>query len=117
MHTNQYSQRFGTRFPLEKGSSVALLAEVFVKVVEHRSASRDTLLIIFVGHREAGNEMSNAARLLAAEFGVLQVNVVHDVADRAERRVVKAGSREQHLERAAIPLMGKLGIEHIKAQF
>ena len=53
---------------------------------------------------------------VAAELGVLEVDVVHDLADGGERRVVQARPGQQHLEGAAVALVGELALVHVEPQ-
>src|SRR3712207_9121173 len=54
--------------------------------------------------------------LLPREFAVLEVDVVHDLANRPQRRVGQLGAGEQDLEGAPVALVGELGLEHIEAK-
>src|SRR3954452_2657111 len=82
-------------------SSAALLAEGLVEVVEHGAAARDPLVVLAIRRADPGNQGANAGRLLAPELLVLEVDVVHDLADGAQRRVAEAGTAQEDLERAA----------------
>src|SRR5262249_61574821 len=59
--------------------------------------------------------MSHPSRFGAPELAVLQIDVVHDLADRAQRRVLDRRIVEQHLERAAVSLMRELRVIHVEA--
>src|SRR5207247_7187684 len=54
--------------------------------------------------------------LCAAELRVLAIDVVHDLADRAQRGVAQSKPPEQRLEGAAVPFVRVLGLEHVEAQ-
>jgi hypothetical protein len=69
----------------QKRSSNALLAEVFVEVVEDRAAASEPFLVSLVRHRDAVDQSLYAAGLLPSELAVLQVYVVDDFGDRLER--------------------------------
>src|SRR3954468_15975474 len=97
-------------------SLAALLAEGLVEVIEHGAAARDPLVVLAIGRADPGNQGANAGRLLAPELLILEVDVVHDLADGAQRRVAEAGAAQQNLERAAVALMRELGFEHVEAQ-
>src|SRR4051812_20661382 len=99
-----------------KISSAALLAEGLVEVIEHGAAARDPLVVLAIGRADPGNQGANAGRLLAPELLILEVDVVHDLADGAQRRVAEAGAAQQDLERAAVALVRELGFEHVEAQ-
>src|SRR4030088_1020379 len=96
--------------------SAALLAEVFVEIVEDRAAASEPLLVSPMRHRDAGDQSLDAAGFVSSELAVLQVYVVDDFGDRLERWVGQAGVAEQHLEAAAVALMGEFGLEHVEAQ-
>ena len=49
------------------------------------------------------------------ELAVLEVDVVHDLGDRAERGSPRP-TLEQHLEGAAVALVGELGLEHVEPE-
>ncbi len=52
-----------------------------------------------------------------ANLRVLEVDVVDDLADRAAAPArSRPISREQHLESAAVAVVGELGLEHVEAQ-
>ena len=70
-----------------------------------------------MSHGDAGDQPSNAHGFLAAELAVLQVDVVNDLGDRLQCRVVETGAGKQHLETAAVALMGDFAFEHVEAQF
>src|SRR5215213_414338 len=95
-------------------SSAALLAEVLIEVVEHGAATRDPLVVLAIGRADPGNQGANAGRLLAPELCVLEVDVVHDLADGAQRRVAEAGAAQKDLERAAVALVGEFSFEHVE---
>src|SRR6185369_16057091 len=96
-------------------SSAALLAEVGIEIVEDGASGRDPRLVVRVRH-DAGDQALDAGAFLAAELAVLQIDVVDDLGDRLEGGVAKPAAREQHLEAAAIALVGELGLEHVEAQ-
>src|ERR1700730_12560400 len=96
--------------------SAALLAEVFVEIVEDRSAASEPFLVAPVRHRDASDQSLDAGGFVPSELAVLQVYVVDDFGDRLERWLGQAGVAEQHLEAAAVALMGEFGLEHVEAQ-
>src|SRR4029077_4293049 len=96
--------------------SAALLAEVFVEVVEDRAATSEPFLVSPVRHRDAGYQSLDAIGLVPSELAVLQIDVVDDFGDRLERWVGQAGVAKQYLEAAAVTLMGEFGLEHVEAQ-
>src|SRR3954467_2769420 len=60
-------------------SSAALFAEGLVEVIEHGATAHDPLLIPAVRRTNAGDQDANAGRLLAPEFCILEVDVVHNL--------------------------------------
>ena len=54
--------------------------------------------------------------LVAAELAVAQIEVVDDLADGGERRVVESHPLDEHLERAAVADVRELGLEHVEPQ-
>ena len=66
---------------------------------------------------QAVDQMGDAARLLACELAILQVDVVHDLADRNQRGVLETRATQQHFVSAAIAFMGELRFEHVEAEF
>lgn len=62
--------------------SAALLAEVFVEIVEDRAAASEPFLVPLVRHRDAVNQSLDAGGLVSSELAVLQVYVVDDFGDR-----------------------------------
>src|SRR5689334_14213171 len=66
-------------------SSAALLAEGLVEVVEHSAAARDPLRVVAIRRADPCDQDADTGRFLAPEFRVLEVDVVHDLADGAER--------------------------------
>src|SRR5262245_44137341 len=61
--------------------------------------------------------MINACSFVTIELRLLEVDVVDDLRERLERRVLEVEGAQHHLERTEIPFMGKLGVEHVEAQF
>src|SRR3954447_3889062 len=94
-----------------------LLLEIFVEVVEHLGATRDAIRVILGRHADPFDQRPDAGDLRPAEFVVLQVDVVDDFRDGAQRRVFWHAALQQHLERALVALMRELGLEHVETQF
>src|SRR3954453_915616 len=89
-----------------------LLLEIFVEVVEHLGATRDATRVILGRHADPFDQRPDAGDLRPAEFFVLQVDVVDDLRDGAQRGILQCAALEQHLERALVALVGELGLEH-----
>src|SRR4051794_1697893 len=102
--------------PRPCGSSSASPAEVGVKVLEHRAAAGEALLVVAGRGADAGDQGLDPVRLEAAKLAVLEVDVVHDLGDRPERGLAKARALEQHLEGAAVALVRELGLEHVEPE-
>src|SRR6266545_8008869 len=71
----------------DRSRLLALLPEHFIEVVEHFSAARDPLQVICRRQRDAVDQCPDADGFIAAEFVVLEIDVVDDLCDGAERRV------------------------------
>src|SRR4029453_15941691 len=80
-----------------------------------RPAAPQPLLVVALAGGDARHDDADAGRLLATVLAVLEVDVVDDLADGVERRVVQAGALQQHLEGAAVALVGVLALEHVEA--
>ena len=50
-----------------------------------------------------------------SEARVLQIEIVHELGDVAQRGVVHAEPGAEHLERAAVALMREVPLEHVEA--
>src|SRR5215218_5532410 len=78
-----------------------------------RAAAGEALPVVPGRGADAGDQGPDALGLGAGELAVLEVDVVHDLGDRAQRRLAEAQAREQHLEGAAVALVGELGLVHV----
>src|SRR5512132_1580019 len=96
--------------------ATALASEYGIESVEDRRAAGETLVVVARIRADTGDQHLDARGFLAAELAVLEVDVVDDLGDRRQRRIIETGSGQEHLEAAAVALMGKLGLEHIEAQ-
>src|SRR3954469_15824720 len=93
-----------------------LLFEIFVKVVEHLGATRDAIRVILGRNADPFDQCPDASDLRPAEFVVLQVDVVDDLRDGAQRGVFWHAVLPQHFKGAFVALVGELGFEHVEAQ-
>src|SRR6185437_1844181 len=91
-------------------------AKDLVEVVEDRGAALDALPIVAVRRGDPLDESRDPARFVPAVLAVLEVDVMNDLPDGGQRRVVQFGARQQHFERAAIALVRELAVEHVEAQ-
>src|SRR6516225_9798167 len=98
------------------GHLPSLLPEKLVEVIEHFGAALDPPRIPARGGADAVDERPDAGDLGATELVVLEVDVVDDLADRAQRGVLEAGALNQHLESALVTFMSELRLEHVEAQ-
>ena len=77
-------------------------------------------MVVVAGSAERGDHGADPVGLRMAELAVLEIDVVDDLGDPLERRVrpIQSTQRfaQQHLEGAAVALMGELGLEHVEAQ-
>ena len=74
----------------------------------------EALFVVAGRGADAGDQGPDPLGLGAGELAVLEVDVVHDLGDRAERGLAQARALEQHLEGAAVALVGELGLEHVE---
>src|SRR6266508_3307186 len=95
--------------------SSLLSLEVRIEIVERGGGAIDALGIVRMGERNAFDQSSDAVCFRPAETLFLQIDVVHDLGDRAQRAIAPADMIEKHLERAAVPLVRELGLEHVEA--
>src|SRR3954469_18947694 len=93
-----------------------LLLEIFVKVVEHLGATRDAIRVILGRYADPFDQCPDASDLRPAEFVILQVDVVDDFRDGAQRGVFWRAALQQHFECAFVALVGELGLEHVETQ-
>jgi len=93
----------------------ARLSEQRVQVVEKLRAPLQAFLIRDVGLGQAVDQGRNTAGFRPRELAVLEVDVVHDLADDGEGRIVKSALLEKDLERAPVAFVGELRLEHIEA--
>src|SRR5262245_5856823 len=87
-----------------------------VQIIKHCCATFDSLSIVLACDRESLDQTRDSVHLGPPELRILEVDVVDDLADGCERRIVEAGARQQHLEGAAVAVMGELTFEHVEAQ-
>ena len=73
------------------------------------------LRVILRRDADTFDQRPDAGHFGAAELVVLQVDVVDDLSNGAQRGVVERGALEQHLECAFVALVGEFGLEHVEA--
>src|SRR6476620_9168037 len=95
-------------------TSSLLSLVVGVEIVERCCGSFDAGFIVRVAHGDAGDEEAEARRLRTIERALLQIDVVNDFADRAQRTIVRNEARGHHLERAAVPDVRELAAHHVE---
>src|SRR5215831_11391469 len=78
-----------------------LAAEDREQIVEQPGASRQALLLLRRIGADPRDQHLQARRLLAGELAVLEIDVVDDLGDLAETRILEPAPRQQHLEAAA----------------
>src|SRR5215469_9404468 len=94
----------------------AFLPEIFVEVVEDLAATRNPFRVVLGRDADAFDQRPYAGDFGAAELAVLEIDVMDDFRDGAQRRVLQRGALHQHLERAFVALVRELGLEHVEAQ-
>jgi hypothetical protein len=67
-------------------SSIAFLAEIFVKILKHGRAAVQASAVVVRCRGDARDQRLDAGRLLPPELAVLQVNIVDDLGDGLECR-------------------------------
>src|ERR1700680_3735746 len=63
------------------------------------------------------DQRPHARSLFTRELVVLEVDVVNNLSDHAERGIIEPRAGQEDFKAAAIALMGELGVEHVEAQF
>src|SRR5215472_18532700 len=94
----------------------AFLPEIFVQVVEDLGATRNALRIVLGRNADAFDQRPDAGDFSAAELAVLEIDVMDDFRDGAQRRILQRAPLHQHLECAFVALVRELGLEHVEAQ-
>src|SRR5262249_16051802 len=94
----------------------ALPLEIFVEVVEDLGASCNPLRVVLGRDPDPLDQRPNAGDFGAAELAVLEIDVMDDLRDGAQGRVLQRAALQQHFERAFVTLVGELGLEHVEAQ-
>src|SRR6266545_847832 len=87
-----------------------------IQVVEQGSAASKARLVIRVRSGDAGDELADPGRLLAAVFRVLHVDVVDDLGDLAQRWIRQPEPLDEHFERAELAFVRELRLEHVEAE-
>src|SRR3712207_4745715 len=76
-------------------------ADVLVQAVEERAGDGEGALVV-AGHRQAAQQHVEARGLGGVEAAVVEVGLVHDLADPLEHGVVEAVHAQDRLERAVV---------------
>src|SRR5262245_57322953 len=101
--------------PVDVGSAVHL-AEIGVEIIEESRSPLDPCEVILVGNADPRDQLSDACGLFPAELGVFEIDVMHDLGDGLERRVLKTRRRHENFECASVAHVGELGGKHIEPQ-
>src|SRR5262245_17068449 len=94
----------------------AFLPEILVEVVEDLGTARNAFRIVLGRDADAFDQRPDAGDFGAAELAVLEIDVMDDFRDGAQRRVLQRAPLHQHLERAFVALVRELGLEPVEAQ-
>src|SRR5215470_527652 len=89
---------------------------VLVQIIKHGFTPSEPSLVILMSHTDACYQPLYPKRLLAAKFGIFEINVVDNLGDWAKTRIIESGPFDQNFQRAAIAFMGVLRLEHIEPQ-
>ena len=60
---------------------VLLALKIFIKIVEHRRGARQPAVVVFMSHRDAGDQSVNADGFFAREFCIFKIDVMDDLRD------------------------------------
>src|SRR5436305_3033088 len=88
--------------------------EGLIEVVEQSEAAVEAVQVLGVGERQAIDELQDAGRIGAAELRIFQIDVVDDLGDLGDPWIAQFETRDQGLERAAIPLVGELAPDGVE---
>src|SRR5262245_8506387 len=94
----------------------AFLPEILVQVVEDLGAARNPLRVVLGRDADAFDQRPDAGDFGAAELVILEIDVMDDFRDSAQRRVLQRAPLQQYFERAFVALVRELGLEHVEAQ-
>src|SRR3954453_2803022 len=86
-----------------------------MQIIENLDAALDSLRVIANAADQSGDHHRHPRALRAIEFRLLQVDVVHDLGDRAHAFVRDAGAPHQRLQRAAVAFVREIAAGHIEA--
>src|SRR5262249_18583230 len=100
----------------EHGFLSTFLPEIFVEVVEDLAAARNPFRVVLGRDADPFDQRPDARDFGAAELTVLEIDVMDDLRDGAQRRVLQRATLQQHFESAFVALVGELGFEHVEAQ-
>src|SRR3546814_2842406 len=87
--------------------------KISVEMVEGGGGARDPFEIVLARRADAIEHCAQSGCLGPVELAVGNVELVDQLADRGQCRIIEAGAQHQRLEAAAILLMGELGIGHV----
>src|SRR3546814_5825784 len=90
--------------------------KISVEMVEGGGGARDPVEIVNARRADAIEDGAQAGGLGPVELAVGNVELVDQLADRGQCRIIEAGAQHQRLEAAAILLMGELGIGHVEPE-
>src|SRR5207302_2215315 len=100
--------------PRSRHSFVTALPERFMQMVENLDRALDSLRVVSNAPGQTLDHHPYPRGLRAIEFRLLQIEVVHDLGDRAHALVRDAGSPHQRLQRAAILFVREIAAGHIE---
>src|SRR5262249_57449149 len=83
----------------------AFLPEIFVEIVEDLAAARNPFRVVLGPDADAFNQRSDACDFGAAELVVLEIDVMDDFRDGAQRRVLQPPPLHHHLEPPLLALL------------
>src|SRR5262245_50567814 len=97
-------------------SSSAFSREERQQFLKQLRAAEQARVIVTVQQRETCDHRRKPCSLRTGVFAVLDVDVVHELRDRAQTWHLELKLQAQHLERAELSLVRVFGLEHVEAK-
>src|SRR6202171_2912768 len=85
-----------------------------VQLVEDPEAFDEPLRVGRNPCEQTGEDLLDTGRFQAPEFSVLEIDVVDDLGNFGDAAVANAGSKEQRLERATVPLVREIAADDVE---
>src|SRR6266446_5370721 len=95
-------------------SSTTFSSKILIEIVENCAGPLEPHVVIFIGHGDPSDQPLDANSILTLEFCILEVDVMNDLCDGSERRVVESHPFDQNFQSAPITLMREFRFKHVK---